>query len=237
MPMRRSGVGTLGYSGDKVLSVRPYSPPPGGSAPDLKFRRCFGNDSCQLSMQPEREVDPPSSIRHQSHLMPFVEIMPKRQQHTTQCRQAPASRLRTSARVPSADAVRGSRSQLIVLFQDRAFECSTFSETELPRRSQVLMFGDLEHPVNSTLSDGCFPNNKCERMSGIRRRSRMSISANDSADAKLSGDIVRRARGGSERISRRNRSQLQTTRSSLSSGSQCRRRRSNAALPEAVGSI
>jgi hypothetical protein len=125
-------VGTLGYSGDKVLSVRPYSPPPSGSAPDLKFRRCFGNDSCQFSMQPEREVDPPSSIRHQSHLMPFVEIMPKRQQHTTQCRQAPASRLRTSARVPSADAVRGSMSQLRVLFQDRAFECSTFSENPSP---------------------------------------------------------------------------------------------------------
>jgi hypothetical protein len=81
-------------------------------------------------------------------LMPFVEIMPKRQQHTTQCRQAPASRLRTSARVPSADAVRGSRSQLIVLFQDRAFECSTFSETQLlgRRSSRVLMFGDVEHP-------------------------------------------------------------------------------------------
>jgi hypothetical protein len=32
-------------------------------------------------MQPEREVDPPSSIRHQSHLMLIVEIMPGRQ-HT-----------------------------------------------------------------------------------------------------------------------------------------------------------
>ena len=32
-------------------------------------------------MQPEREADPPSRIRHQSHLMPFVEIMPDRQ-HT-----------------------------------------------------------------------------------------------------------------------------------------------------------
>ena len=65
MPTRRSGVKTLGYIGDKVLSARPYSPPPGGSAPDLKSRRCFGNDSCQSSMQTEREVDPPSRIRHQ----------------------------------------------------------------------------------------------------------------------------------------------------------------------------
>jgi hypothetical protein len=32
-------------------------------------------------MQPEREVDPPSSIRHQSHLTLIVEIMPDRQ-HT-----------------------------------------------------------------------------------------------------------------------------------------------------------
>ena len=116
------------------------------STSDLKPAETVSAESCHTSMQPEREFDPPSSIRHQSHLMPFVEIMPKRQQHTTQCRQEPASRLRTSARVPSADAVRGSRSQLIVLFQDRAFECSTFSETQLHgrRSSRVLMFGDLE---------------------------------------------------------------------------------------------
>ena len=81
--------------------------------------------------------------------MLFVEIMQNGRKPCTQCRQAPASRLRTSARVPSADAVRGSMSQLIVLFQGRAFECCKLSETELHgrRSSRVLMFWDLEHPA------------------------------------------------------------------------------------------
>ena len=47
------------------MSVRPYSPPAGGSTPDLKTRRCSRADFYQLSIRTEREVDPPSSIRHQ----------------------------------------------------------------------------------------------------------------------------------------------------------------------------
>jgi hypothetical protein len=70
---------------------------------------------------PSRELSerstPPSRMRHQKAYCVCRQIHAKRQQHTTQCRHAPASRLRTSARVPSADAVRGSRSQLIVLFR------------------------------------------------------------------------------------------------------------------------
>jgi hypothetical protein len=77
--------------------------------------------------------------------MLFSKSMLKRQPATTQCRQAPASRLRASARVPSADAARGSTSQLSVVFQDRAFLVLQVSEPkQFNRSSRVLMFGVFE---------------------------------------------------------------------------------------------
>ncbi len=55
-------------------SAASYSPPAGGSTPDLNTRRCSRADFYQLSIRTERGVDPPSRIRHQKALAVSAEI-------------------------------------------------------------------------------------------------------------------------------------------------------------------